>query len=80
MKKVKFVLIALAIVLSIGGAFATRPALDCRFYPQFYWTSGGFVPAGQEGVDYICAQAGGVCSWVQSGNGFVACQTGVMER
>jgi len=80
MKKVKFIFIALAILLSIGGAFATRPSLDCRFSPQFYWNGAGYSPAGQIGVDYICAQAGGVCTWVQSGSTWVACQTGVFEQ
>lgn len=80
MKKVKFMFIALAILLSIGGAFATRPSLDCRFSPQFYKVGSSYSPAGQEGVNYICNQGPGICTFVQVGSNYAACQTGIFVQ
>ncbi len=78
MKKVKLIFVATAILLSIGGAFATRSHVDCRFSQQFYWTSGGYVPAGQEGVNFVCMDAPeATCTFVQSGSQYVACRQGL---
>ncbi len=70
----------MAILLSIGGAFATRSRVDCRFSQQFYQVGSSYVPAGQEGVDYICTQGGGICTFIQVGSNWMACQTGAMLR
>jgi len=56
MKKLKVTLMALAILLGVGGAVASTKALpDCADMPQFYYTSSGFYPAGIEGYDYVCS-------------------------
>jgi hypothetical protein len=80
MKKVKLAFIAMAILLSIGGAFATRSHVDCRFSPQYYWTSGGYVPAGQAGVNYLCESGGGSCTFIQVGSNWQLCQTGTFVQ
>ncbi len=82
MKKVKFMFIALAILLSIGGAFATRSRIDCRFATTVLSMVGWGLCSGRcnEGNDYFCAQGPGICTFVQSGSNYVACQTGVYIR
>jgi hypothetical protein len=80
MKKVKLAFIAMAIFLSIGGAFATRSLVDCRFSPQFYKVGSSFLPAGQEGINFACETGGGICTWVQVGNNFQACRTGIFVQ
>lgn len=76
MKKVKFFLIATAILVSVGGAFATRAHMDCRYNPQFYWNGEAFIPAGTEGVNFACEGGAGTCTYIQVGNNWQACQTG----
>jgi len=76
MKKIKLAIMATAILLSVGGAFATGLRYDCRFSPQFYFTSGGYLPAGQYGVQYICEGGLGNCTYIQVGNNWQACQAG----
>jgi hypothetical protein len=80
MKKVKLAFITMAILLSIGGAFATRSRVDCRFSPQFYKVNSSYVPAGQEGEDYLCQTGPGVCTYIKVGNNWQACQTGIFVQ
>jgi len=80
MKKVKLAFITIAILLSIGGAFATRSRVDCRFSTQYYKVGSSYVPAGQEGIDYICKTGPGICTYIQVGNNWLACQTGIFEQ
>jgi hypothetical protein len=55
MKKVKLVLIALALVAGIGGAFAMQPDPGCEYSPQYYWNGAGYVPvSGGYGVTWYC--------------------------
>jgi hypothetical protein len=55
MRKLKLMLMALAIVLGIGGAIASAPAAPPCDRQTQYWDSGvGFFPAGVEGFDYVC--------------------------
>ncbi|MDP4260198.1 MAG: DUF6520 family protein [Bacteroidota bacterium] len=80
MKKVKLIIMAAAIFLSVGGAFATGYHFDCRFNPQFYSTAGGYMPAGVFGVDYYCQDGIGTCTYIQVGSNYQACQTGLYTR
>jgi hypothetical protein len=77
MKKVKLVIISTAILLSVGGAFATGLHFDCRLNPQFHMVGSGFLPAGQLGVDYLCQGSVGTCTYIKVGSNYQACQTGV---
>ena len=63
MKKIKWTLMSAAILLGIGGAFATRPHFDCSNDTQYYYAGGTYNLAGTEGVDYICSQGLGACTY-----------------
>jgi hypothetical protein len=53
MKKIKWTLMTLVILLSIGAAFAFRTAkLQSGLY---YWNGSEYEPAGTMGVTYYCA-------------------------
>ena len=76
MKKIKLAFIAMAILVSIGGAFATRSRIDCRYSLQYYQVGSSFVPAGEIGVNYVCEVGPGICTFYQVGSNYAACQTG----
>jgi hypothetical protein len=64
MNKIKWTLLSLAILLSIGGAFATRPQHKANGM-VYYWNGFLYAPvAGQIGVDYICEGEANVCTYV----------------
>lgn len=61
MKKVKLVLIALALVAGIGGAFATQPDPGCEGAQQYYWNGAGYVAiTGTYGVTWYCEYDAGI--------------------
>ena len=79
MKKIKFMIMTLAIALSIGGAFATSPrqSQDCQGATQYYF-NGNYVLAGKMGVDYIClTPSAQVCTYYKVGSTYVPCMNGV---
>jgi hypothetical protein len=76
MKKIKFSIMTLAILLSIGGAFATRPHFDCRTATQYYFNGASYLPAGAFGVDYICQGQVGTCTYTCASNVYTPCQFG----
>jgi Family of unknown function (DUF6520) len=78
MNKIKFSIMTLAILLSIGGAFATRPHYDCRTATQYYLAGGAYNPAGKYGVNYICQSATAVCTYTFNGVSYVPCTNGSM--
>jgi hypothetical protein len=80
MKKIKLMIMAAAIVLSVGGAFATGLRFDCRNFPQYYLSGGAYLPAGQYGVLYICQTGLGTCTYIQVGSNWQACQPGIFTR
>ena len=51
MKKFKWSVLSLAVILSVCGAFATRPHFDCSNMSQYYLSGGVYLPAGTEGVN-----------------------------
>ena len=63
MKKIKLIIMSLAVLLSIGGAFAFRRA------PQpsqgiYYWNSSRYMPAGTLGLNYWCSTpSANVCTY-----------------
>jgi hypothetical protein len=77
MKKVKLAIMATAILLSVGGAFATGLHFDCRFSPQYHLSGGVYLPAGQYGVDYFCQGSASTCTYIKVGTNYQACQPGV---
>ena len=64
MKKWKVIFISIAIVVGIGGAYASyKQDGICSFYIQYHYTGGVYVPAGEEDVDYACIGSAGVCTY-----------------
>ena len=77
MKKVKWTIMSLALIVSVCGAFATRPHWDCSNMQQYYFSGGGYVAAGVEGLDYICTGASGTCTYYTAdGIHYFTCQIG----
>jgi len=78
MKKIKLLIMTLAIAFSIGGAFATSPRLtqDCQGATQYYY-NGSYVIAGKIGVDYLCATSALICTYYKVGTTYVPCMNGV---
>ena len=77
MKKIKLSIMTLAIVLSIGGAFATSPRApqDCQAATQYYY-NGSYVLAGKLGIDYLCVSSSSVCTYYKVGTTYVPCMNG----
>lgn len=63
MNKIKMAFIAAAILAGVGGAFATRPCVQCMHAPQYIQSGSGYIPAGDEGMDYDCLNSAGVCTF-----------------
>ena len=77
MKKFKLSILSLAVIISVCGAFATRPHFDCSNMTQYYYAGGGYSLAGTEGVNYVCSQGSGVCTYyTTNGINFFECQPG----
>jgi uncharacterized protein DUF6520 len=76
MKKKKIVIMTLAILLSIGAAFASRRSIDCSSATQYYYNGSGYTNAGTEGVNYICLTGSTVCTYYKVGLNYIPCQQG----
>lgn len=77
MKKFKVSLLSLAVIVSICGAFATRPHFDCSNMEQFFLSGGVYHDAGIEGVTYTCTEGTGTCTYyTNDGVTYFTCQPG----
>lgn len=63
MKKLKWTILTLAILLSVGGAFASRSR---SFGTLYYWTGTTYMPAGIAGINYVCETSEAVCTYTYS--------------
>ena len=55
MKKIKFSLMFVAVIIAVTSAFATqKTAFDCTYQQQYYYNGSGYTPLGEIGVDYDC--------------------------
>jgi Family of unknown function (DUF6520) len=64
MKKIKWTILTLAILSSIGGAFASRPHALSGLY---YFNGETYMPVtGQLGVTYVCEASTDVCTYTYS--------------
>ena len=63
MKKIKFLLLGMAVILAFSSAIATRPAVDCTYATQYYFNGTTYIEAGQYGYSYTCLNYPGVCTW-----------------
>jgi hypothetical protein len=81
MNKIKLALIATAILVGVGGAFATRPCLPCELSVQYYNNGNGYYEAGEIGVNYDCFTTAGICTFYKPNpltrpNEYAPCRTG----
>jgi len=79
MKKIKFMIMTLAIALSIGGAFATSPrqSQDCSGATQYWFNGSTYLQAGKLGIDYICnTPSSATCTYYKVGTTYVPCMWG----
>ena len=78
MKKIKWAIMTSAILLSIGGAFATKQPNDCTSDYQYYLSGSNYVYAGIMGVNYICKASSNTCTyyWNTNDSQYEGCQTG----
>lgn len=72
---------SLAVLFSICAAFATRPHWDCSNMEQFYYQNGSYLPAGTEGIDYICQSGAGTCTYYTAdGLHYYTCALGIFDN
>jgi len=80
MSKIKLALILAAIVIAVGGAFATTRGSYCESQTQYYKYGTTYLPAGDYGYDYVCLSAPGNCTYYlvdpYDPNSFAPCRTG----
>jgi len=77
MKKIKWTFMTLAIVLGIGGAFATSLHQDCQAAIHYFYTGTWYAPAGRIGIDYICVTpSSSVYTYYKVVNTYVPCMYG----
>jgi hypothetical protein len=63
MKKIKWTILTLVILFSIGAAFATRP----HSYQTIYWYNGSqYLVVGTMGVNYTCTSSASTCTYTYS--------------
>jgi Family of unknown function (DUF6520) len=63
MKKIKWTILSFAILISISGAFASRPHTLQGLY---YYNGTQYMPAGTLGVTYVCETTSSVCTYTYS--------------
>jgi hypothetical protein len=81
MKKIKWAIMTVAVLVSIGGAVASRLNQNCTYAPQYYQVGLGYVPAGTMGVTYICELASQTCTYyIVGGTTYVPCQAGAYTK
>jgi hypothetical protein len=76
MKRIKWTIMTLAVVFSVGSAFTTRFYADTRAQSNlYYWNGTAYMPAGQFGVNYVCQSSSSICTYSRSGNTYTPYQT-----
>jgi hypothetical protein len=64
MKKVKWTLMSLAVLVSVGGAFAGRlHNQGCGSDTQYYLSGSQYFYAGKLGTNYLCDSGSGTCTY-----------------
>ena len=76
MKKAKWIILSMAVVMAVTTAFVTRPCQSCMGVPLYYLSGpNSYSPAGTFGKDYYCG-AGNVCTYYLNNNVYTPCQSG----
>ena len=80
MKKVKWTLMSLAVLVSVGGAFAGRlHNQGCSSDVQYYLSGSQYFNAGKLGTNYLCDSGSGTCTYYTTDNiHYFACVAGVL--
>jgi hypothetical protein len=77
MKKIKLIIMSVAVITSIGGAFATKLHQTCTGSTQYYASGGGYTQVpGAEGTAYICMSGGTTCTYYLNNGVYQSCQSG----
>lgn len=77
MLKLKICLIFTAMVIAVFGAFADKSKALCESQQQYYKYGNSYIAVGQIGVDYLCYNTAGTCTYYQVSPGnYAPCQTG----
>lgn len=78
MKKLKVILMSVAIVGAVSGAFATKPTFNCFNEQQYHFIGGQYLPVdGDFGTAYGCQGAPvGTCTYWFNGSSFQPCRLG----
>ena len=63
MKKIKVLLNSMAILVAIGGAFATSYCWQCEEQVQYVPSNNSYHKAGEYGIDYTCIFGMGACTF-----------------
>jgi hypothetical protein len=77
MKKIKWTIMTLTILLSVGGAMASRfQQPGCAQLTQYWFDGANYHLAGKQGANYICESSANVCTYTYNGVVYTPCQMG----
>ena len=76
MKKIKVLIMSVAILGGVGSAAIVRANTDCTLNTQYYLKGGAYLTAGTYGQDFYCTSSSNICSYVLSSGNYVACRQG----
>ncbi|WP_315823776.1 hypothetical protein [Paraflavitalea speifideaquila] len=62
MRKLKPLILSIAVVLVVGAALAAKRVNACP-QPEYYKVGNNYFPAGIEGIDYDCEIGTGICTY-----------------
>lgn len=81
MKRIRIICVSTAILLGVGGAWATRPCFNCELYQQYHFTGAGYDEVLDYGYDYYCQQFSGTCTYYRPNpfmpNYYAPCRQGI---
>ena len=67
MNKIKMTIMSLTVLLSVGGALATRPHRSKAFDAVYWFNGNTYLPAGSYMQDYICQSSSNTCTYTFDG-------------
>lgn len=63
MKRIRMILLCLAVLISVVAAFSTQPMQNCTSSEQYFYNGFTYIPAGDFGYDYFCLGQSGICTY-----------------
>ena len=76
MKKIKSVLIAVALFSGICAFALPSGIADCTLSQQYVLVGGQYIPVGTFGHDYFCDDSADICTYVLISGHYVVCRVG----